>query len=169
MIFFPINGKVKTGVKFFPIDFSYIITMKKYLIGLLFLNTAFLVLAGQPDPILNKCISNSGSGVKYLKDYRVQLGEGKSQSEFRFKANLSLRKNTRYRFTMCTDNKSKGQLIFMLMNSENKIILSSLDKKTGIRNPNVDLTCRKSGIYHICFDFTLSQSGSGTGIVSMIQ
>ncbi len=142
--------------------------MKKYLIGFLFLNTALSVLYGQSDPTLNKCISNSGSGAKYLKDYRVQLGAGNSESEYRFKAKLSLRKNTKYRFTMCTDNNSKGQLIFMLMNAENKIILSSLDQ-TGIVNPNVDLTCRKSGIYHICYDFTLSQSGSGTAIVSVIK
>jgi hypothetical protein len=143
--------------------------MKKYLIGLFFLNTAFLVLNGQSDQILKKCISDGGSGVKYLKDYRVQLGESNSRSEFRFRANLPLRKKTRYRFTMCTDNKSKGQLIFMLMNSENKIILSSLDQKTGIINPNIDHTCRKSGIYHICYDFTQSGSGSGTGIVSVIK
>ena len=142
--------------------------MKKYLIVFLFLITALSVLYGQSDPTLNKCISNSGSGAKYLKDYRVQLGAGNSDSEYRFKAKLSLRKNTKYRFTMCTDNNSKGQLIFMLMNAENKIILSSLDQ-TGIVNPNVDLTCRKSGIYHICYDFTLSQSGSGTGIVSVIK
>jgi hypothetical protein len=143
--------------------------MKTYLIGFFFLTAFFLVLDGQPDPVLNKCMSNTGSGVKYLKDYRVQLGEGNSNSEFRFKAKLSLRKNTKYRFTMCTDDRSKGQLTFMLMNSENKIILFSLDQNTGIVNPNVDLTCRKSGIYQIFFDFTLNHSGSGTGIVSMVQ
>jgi len=143
--------------------------MKKYIIVFLLLNTALLVLQGQPDPILNKCISSSGSGAKYIKDYRVQLGKGNSENEFRFKAKLSLRKNTRYRFTVCTDNNSKGQLVFILMNAENKIILSSLNQKTGILNPNVDLTCRKSGIYNICYDFTLNQSGSGTGIVSVIK
>ena len=143
--------------------------MKKYLLGFLFLNSILLVLQGQPDPNLNKCISSSGSGAKYIKDYRVQLGKGNTGSEFRFKARLSLRKNTKYRFTLCTDNNSKGQLIFRLMNAENKIILSSPDQKTGRINPNVDLTCRKSGIYNICYDFTLNQSGSGTGIVSVIK
>lgn len=143
--------------------------MKKYWIGLIFLNTAFLALNGQSGQNLNKCLPDGGSGVKVLKDYRIQLGEGDPQSEFRFKANLPLRKKTRYRFTMCTDNKSKGQLIFMLMNSENKIILSSLDQKTGIINPDVDLTCRESGVYHLCYDFTQSRSGSGTGIVSVIK
>jgi len=160
---------MKTGMNSIQKSLCNIFTMKRYLIGLFVLNTAFLALSGQPDPVLNKCISNSGSGAKYLKDYRVQLGEGNSNSEFRFKAKLQLRKNTKYRFTVCTDDRSKGQLTFMLMNSENKIILSSLDQNTGIVNPNVDLTCRKSGIYQISFDFTLNQSGSGTGIVSMVQ
>ncbi len=143
--------------------------MKKFLISFLFLNTVILVLQAQPAQILNKCISSGGSGAKYLKDYRVQLGKGNSESDFRYKAKLSLRKNTRYLFTMCTDNNSKGQLIFRLMNAENKIILSSLDQKTGTVNPNVYLTCRKSGIYNICYDFTLNQSGSGIGIVSAFR
>lgn len=145
--------------------------MKKYLLGFLFLLPLSMVLFGQApkDPLLSKCLLSTGPTAKYLKDFRIQLGQADSESEFRYKANISLWKNTRYRFTMCTADNSKGQLILSITDDSNKTVLSTHDTRTGVTYHYVDLICNKSGIYQIYFDFTEHQSGSGVTIVSMIQ
>ena len=145
--------------------------MKKYLLGFLLLLPVSAVLSGQSsnDPLVSKCLLSTGPNAKYLKDIRIQLGQAASESEFRYKANMSLWKNTRYRFTMCTAENSRGQLILNILDDSNKTVLSSHDTKTDTIYPYVDLICNKSGIYQIYFDFTEHQSGSGVTIVSMIQ
>ena len=145
--------------------------MKKYLLGFLFLLPVTGVLSAQsvPDQLISKCLHSTGPAAKYLKDFRIQLGKAASESEFRYKANMSLWKNTRYRFTMCTADDSSGQLILNILDDLNKPVLSSYDTKTGTIYPYVDLICNKSGIYQVYFDFTGYQSGSGVTIVSMIQ
>jgi hypothetical protein len=82
---------------------------------------------------------------------------------------MSLWKNTKYRFTMCNAENSKGQLILAIKDEANKLILSSLDKKTGKIYSFIDFECQKSGIYQISYDFTNGQQGSGVGVVSMIK
>ena len=54
---------------------------------------------------------NAGPNAKYLKDFRIQLGKATATGELRYKAQMSLWKNTKYRFTMCNSEDSKGQLI----------------------------------------------------------
>jgi hypothetical protein len=145
--------------------------MKKYLLGFLLLLPVTDLLSGQApnDPLMSKCLLSAGSTAKYLKDLRIQLGQAASKSEFRYKETMSLWKNTIYRFTICTADDSKGQLIMYILDETNKIVLSSIDKNTGTIYPFVDLVCNKSGIYQIYFDFTEQKAGSGVTIVSMIQ
>jgi len=146
-------------------------SMKKILLGLLILFPAFTIAAGQtvPDPMMSKCLSSTGQASKYLKDYRIQLGQGTSQNDFRYRAKMSLWKNTKYRFTLCTADNSKGKLILTIWDETNKIVLSSVDNDTGTVYSYIDFICNKSGIYQVGFDFTEGQSGSGVSIVSMIQ
>ena len=145
--------------------------MKTYLTGFLFLIAVFAVCSGQEetDSLISKCMLNTGPSSKYLKDFRIQLGEGSAHSEFRYKANLSLWKNTKYRFSMCTADGSTGQLILNMMDDMNKPVLLSTDPKTRTVYSYVDFICNKSGIYHIYYDFTDGHSGSGVSIVSLIQ
>jgi hypothetical protein len=121
------------------------------------------------DPLISNCVMNAGTNTKYLKDFRIQLGKSAAQSELRFKADMSLWKNTKYRFSMCNTNDSKGQLILNIKDDANKVILSSFDQKSGKTYPYVDFICNKSGIYHLNYDFTYGQQGSGVGVVSMVK
>jgi hypothetical protein len=144
--------------------------MKKATITLAFLFTLGLLSFGQvSDPLISNCAINAGANAKYLKDFRIQLGKAVSQGDLRYKANMSLWKNTKYRFTMCNADNSKGQLILAIKDESNKLILSSFDKKTGKIYSYVDFECQKSGIYQISYDFTDGQQGSGVGVVSMIK
>ena len=144
--------------------------MKTTIITLVFLFTIGFLSYGQvTDPLISSCATNAGPNAKYLKDFRIQLGKSAAQSDLRFKANMSLWKNTKYRFTMCNTDNSKGQLFLSIKDNSNKQIVSSFDKKTGKIFSFVDFECQKSGIYQICYDFLNGQQGSGVGVVSMIK
>ena len=144
--------------------------MKTTILTLVFLFTIGFLSYGQvTDPLISSCAVNAGPNAKYLKDFRIQLGKGAAQTDLRYKANMSLWKNTKYRFTMCNAQNSKGQLFLSIKDGTNKQILSSLDKKTGKIFSFVDFECQKSGIYQICYDFLNAQQGSGVGVVSMIK
>lgn len=144
--------------------------MKKVIITLSLLFAFGLLSFGQAtDSFVSNCVMNAGANAKYLKDFRIQLGKASEQTDLRFKANMSLWKNTKYRFTMCSAEQSMGQLILNIKDETNKIVLSSFDKKTGKTYPYVDFTCNKSGIYQLYYDFTNGAQGSGVGVVSMVK
>jgi hypothetical protein len=144
--------------------------MKKYLITLLvFLTAGVLVLGQSTDPLVSNCVMNAGSNAKYLKDFRVQLGKASVSGELRYKAQMSLWKNTKYRFSMCNSEDSQGKLILSIKDDANKVVLSSFDQKTGKTYPFIDFICNKSGIYQLNYDFTDGQQGSGVGVVSMVR
>ena len=144
--------------------------MKTTIITLVFLFIIGFLSYGQvTDPLISSCAVNAGPNAKYLKDFRIQLGKGANQNDLRYKANMSLWKNTKYRFTMCNAENSKGQLFLSIKDGTNKQVLSSFDKKTGKIFSFVDFECQKSGIYQICYDFLNAQQGSGVGVVSMIK
>jgi hypothetical protein len=144
--------------------------MKKIIVTLTFLLAIGVLSFGQTvDSFVSNCALNAGANAKYLKDFRIQLGKSAIQGELRYKANISLWKNTKYRFTMCNTEDSKGQLILNIKDDANKVVLSSLDQKTGKTFPWVDYVCNKSGIYQLNYDFTDGQQGSGVGVVSMVR
>jgi hypothetical protein len=144
--------------------------MKKYIISFLFLITGGVLLFGQTsDPLVTTCVMNAGPNARYLKDFRVQLGKAPSSGELRYKTQMSLWKNTKYRFTMCNSEDSKGKLILNVKDDANKVVISSFDQKTGKIYPYVEFICNKSGIYQLSFDFTDRQQGSGVGVVSMVK
>lgn len=144
--------------------------MKKLIITLSLLFTIGLLSFGQTsDPLVGKCIISAGDNARYLKDFRIQLGKAPAESELRFKANMSLWKNTKYRFDLCNTSDSKGQLILSIKDDANKIVTSSFDQKTGKTYSFVTFTCNKSGIYQLNYDFKNGQQGSGVGVVSLVK
>jgi hypothetical protein len=144
--------------------------MKRFILSLTVLFTLGAFSYGQiTDPLISKCATNAGDNARYLKDFRIELGKATGHSDFRYKANMSLWKNTKYRFTMCNADNSKGQLILAIHDESNKLILTSQDKKSGKIYSFIDFECQKSGIYQISFDFNDGQQGSGIGVVSMIK
>ena len=144
--------------------------MKKSLITLSFILAIRFLSFGQPtDQFVSNCTMNTGDNSRYLKDFRIQLGKADAKSELRYKVKMSLWKNTKYRFTMCSTEDSKGQLILNIVDETNREILSSLDQKSGKIYPVVDFVCQKSGLYQLSYDFTDRQQGSGVGVVSMVK
>ncbi|MBK7709991.1 MAG: hypothetical protein IPN67_13250 [Bacteroidales bacterium] len=144
--------------------------MRKKVCFLLGLFTISIVSFGQmTDPLLRNCALNAGAKARYLKDFRIQLGKTTTQGELRYKANISLWKNTKYRFTLCNSDDSTGELILNLKDDSEKLVVSSYDPKTGRTYHSIDFLCNKSGIYQLNYDFLGGQPGSGVGVVSIIE
>ena len=144
--------------------------MKNRFITLLLLLSAGFILNGQStDQLVNSCVMNAGPNCKYLKDFRIQLAKAPSAGEMRYKTQMSLWKNTKYKFSMCTSEDSEGELILTVKNDANQVVLSSFDSKTGKTYKSVELTCNRSGIYQLNYDFKDGRQGSGVGVVSMVK
>lgn len=144
--------------------------MRKNIYVIFSLLTISLMSFGQTnDPLVSNCVMNAGADARYLKDFRIQLGKAPSPGDLRYKANISLWKNTKYRFSLCNSDDSKGQLILNLLDESKKIVASSFDQKTGKTYSSIDFLCNKSGIYQLNYDFAGGQQGSGVGVVSMIK
>jgi hypothetical protein len=144
--------------------------MKKNAILLSFFLTLSLVSFGQvKNDFVGTCVDNVGPDSKYLKDYRVQLGKPSAEGDLRYKANISLWKSTKYRFTMCNAEDSRGKLIVKIKDEANQTILSSFDQKTGKTYTYIDFICSKSGIYQLSYDFVNEPQGSGLGVISVVR
>jgi hypothetical protein len=144
--------------------------MKNFILTLLLLLAYGYQVCGQStDPLMGKCLQSAGADARYLKDFRIQLGKTTAEGDLRYKANISLWKDMKYRFTLCNEGESKGLLILNVKDDGNKMVLSSFDKKTGKAYTSVDFTCNKSGIYQLSYDFTEKEQGSGIGLVSIVK
>jgi hypothetical protein len=144
--------------------------MKKYFIiftALLFY--PILSSAQSADPLISKCATNTGANSTYLKDFRVQLGKGTSQTELRYKQVFPLSRNMKYRFTLCNPDNSKSELIMKLKDDTGRLVLASFDQKSGKTYPSIDFICNKTGTYQLYFDFRDFQQGLGVGIISLIK
>lgn len=141
---------------------------KVYLLFCL-LTISLTIFAQENDPLVSNCLKHAGTNARYLKDFRIELGKATIPGELRYKTNMSLWKNTRYRFTLCNSDESGGQLILNVKDDSNTVVASSVDQKSGKTYTFVDLLCNKSGIYQLCFDFEGGKKGSGIGVVSMIK
>jgi len=144
--------------------------MKKYLLILIVLLIApFLLRAQTTDPLVSKCAMAAGPNTTYLKDFRVQLGKGSPQSELRYKQVFPLSKNMKYKFTLCSADKSEGVLIMKIKDDTGKQVLASYDQKSGKTFPSVEFTCNKTGTYQISFDFLNFAQGLGVGVISLVK
>jgi hypothetical protein len=144
--------------------------MKKHFIAFLLLFSAGALLYGQTtDKLVSNCVMSAGPDAKYLKDFRIQLNKAPTIGELRYKTQMSLWKNTKYKFSQCTSEDSKGELILTIKDEANKVVLSSFDPKTGKTYKSVELVCNKGGIYKLYYDFKDGQQGSGVGVVSMVK
>jgi hypothetical protein len=143
--------------------------MKK-LIFFLILYAGLPVLAfSQTDLLISKCVMNTGDNTTYLKDFVVELPKANVKADIPVhKANMYLMKNMKYRFTLCNQDNSKGELVISVFEGE-KLVTSSLIEKTGKLYSSVDLICNKTGLYQLRYTFKDGEQGVGVGIVSMIK
>jgi hypothetical protein len=109
--------------------------MKKYLATLLMFIAAGILAQGQAaDPLVSSCISNAGPDTKYLKDFRVQLGKTTNTGELRYKAQMSLWKNTKPYFHLMTRKPARYTHMLILRATKAAYTRSALISLTANRD-----------------------------------
>jgi len=130
-----------------------------------------LMAKGQPatEELVSNCVLAAGDNTTYLKDFRIQLPKISPNASLPvYKANMYLMKNMKYRFSVCDDPESKGELIITIYD-QSKELISSLNKSTGKKYSSIDFVCNKTGLYTLWYDFLNGEQGSGVSVICMIK
>jgi len=144
--------------------------MKKALLLLFSLVVSVVALQAQDrDAIVSNCALAIGDNTTYLKDFVIKLPKGTDKSSLPVhKENIYLMKNQNYRFTMCNDDISDGELVLGLYD-KGRLIISTYDSKTGKISASFDFSCNKTGLYQLRYSFKEGRQGMGVGIVSLVK
>ena len=143
--------------------------MKKLIFILILSVGGSFIAFSQTNNLVRKCVMNTGENTTYLKDYVVKLPKAIVQTdEPVYKVNLYLMKNMKYRFSLCNQDNSKGELIISIFEGE-KLITTSFLEKTGKLYSTIDFPCNKTGLYQLRYSFKGGEQGVGVGIVSLIK
>ena len=146
-----------------------LIRMKRIIFILLLSAGVPLSIFSQTDALISKCVMSTGENTTYLKDFVVELPKASVQTSIPVhKENMYLMKNMKYRFTLCNQDNSKGELILSVFDGE-KQVTSTFIEKTGKIYSSVDFICNKTGLYQLRYTFKEGEQGIGVGIVSMIK
>ncbi len=143
--------------------FYIIILLSIFSLG--FLNSA---QAQTGEELVNMCTKLS-EDTKYLKDFTVRLsGAAPGEEPPSQKKSLMLRKNTQYRFTICSSKDYPGNGIIKIYSSSN-LLATNYVEKTGKMYPSVDLKVQKTGPYHIWVEFEEGKEGLAVVVLSFVK
>lgn len=143
--------------------------MKKLIFILTIIVGFPLYSLAQTEDLISKCSMGAGENTTYLKDFVVELPKATSQAAIPVhKANMNLMKNFKYRFTLCNQDNSKGELVLSVYEGE-KLVTSTFIEKTGKAYSSIDLICNKTSTYQLRYSFKGGEQGVGVGIVSMVK
>ena len=120
------------------------------------------------EELVNIC-SRLADDATYLKDYTVKLsGAAPGEDPPSQKKSLMLRKNTQYRFTICSSRDYPGRAILKVYSSS-KLLVSNYVVATGKSFPSVDLKCQKTGPYHLWVEFEDGKEGLAVVVLSFVK
>ncbi len=150
---------------------SFNIIMKKLhlLMLIAFLANVNYSFSQGDSKLLNDCIASSGKDAAYLKDFTINLPEATNKQRPPVSKNtIILRKNTTYRFTVCSEDNSDSEAIIQLFDTQ-RLIASTYNKKTGKCYKSFNFHCSKTGPYNIFFYFKEGKKGNAVGILSYVK
>jgi|SRR6056297_231978 hypothetical protein len=120
------------------------------------------------EELVNICSRVAGDAT-YLKDFTVKLGSTPpGQEPLQDKQSLVLRKNTVYKFSICSSKDYAGRAILKLFSSS-KLEASNYMVATGKIYPSFEFTCQKTGAYHIFVEFEDGKEGLAVVILSFVK
>ena len=110
----------------------------------------------------------------YLRDFNTKLKAGKAH-ESGARWTVVLNKDAHYRFTLCTPEDYKGEVIMTLYDSQHPEKInpygSTYDPKTGKTTESFDFICRKPGMYYVSIrlkDGSKVRKTCAVGILSFV-
>jgi hypothetical protein len=145
--------------------FYLIIILSIFTLGFINIQSA---QAQTGEELVNMCTKLSEDAT-YLKDFTVKLsGAAPGEDPPSQKKSLMLRKNTHYRFTICSSRDYPGRGVLKIYSSS-KLLASNYVETTGKVFPSVDLKCQKTGPYHIWVEFEDGKEGLAVVVLSFVK
>lgn len=118
--------------------------------------------------MIDKC-SSSGSGVKYVKHFRIRFTEatkGKAPSQGNFA--VMLNKGSHYRIFTCNDETKPGKTAVELTSDFSGKVGGNFNEATGAEYKAFDFVCNKTGPYYLKMHFKDGKEGCGVCVLTLV-
>lgn len=141
----------------------------KFLFAILFMALSYTAFGQTEAQKVELCSATAGPDATYLKDFVVELqaAQGNEKAPVA-KYSLILNKDTRYRFTICTDDDSQGRGIIQLFDTQT-LLASSFNPTTGKEYKQFDVDIQKTSVYHVFINFHEGKAGKAVVIMSLMK
>jgi len=117
------------------------------------------------DELIEMCGMIS-KGATYLKEFKIKLDAGDPPPQQRH--SIVLTKDTKYRFAVVNSKDLPGKVVLQIYDNA-RLLGTTFMVATGKDTPTFDLTCQKTGVYHLSFTFKDGQSGLAVGTLSFVE
>jgi len=142
------------------------------IIRLVFLTSILLPcqLSGQDlSKEIQDCALNAGNDAVYLQDFKAGKPQFNADGKLiPAKFTMLLKKNVRYRFTVCKSPSFAGKVVLKLYD-ENRLMGTTFNPATGKDYPGFDFACTKTGVYHLFIEFPDGTPGEAAAILSYVE
>ena len=145
----------------------------KRIINSLLVSLMLLNLMGQSEycnpEALEKAISQLDSGAEFLKDFQVHLEKTKrKEPRINAKYSMILMNGTTYQFSIAESDEFPGKSMFQLY-SEDQLIGSTFNEKTGRSYKTFTFKCQKTGKYHMFLLSTDRKECCAVGVLAVLK
>jgi len=128
-----------------------------------------LTMAQNETELIDRCVSLAGDDVTYLKDFVVKLPASRNTSDPpAAKNSIMLRKNTVYRFTVCTVDGSDGEAIIKLFDAD-QMLATNFNPTSGKIYQSFNFNCSRTGPYTLLISFKDGKKGRAIGVMSYVR
>jgi hypothetical protein len=140
-----------------------------FFLAIIFLALGSIVKAQTEAQKVEMCSKIAGQEATYVKDIIVDLPAAQGNEKIpSSKTTLILRKDNKYRITICTDDDSPGRGYVQLFDNET-MMASTYNVSTGKEIKGFDLDCQKTGAYHFIVQFLEGKAGKAVIIISFLK
>lgn len=117
------------------------------------------------DEEYNRGLNNIGN-FRLIKDYRVSLKKGKTES-----FQISLTRGLKYKFYTVDNPDNKGKMVMTIyMKPDNNMKLASTQSSTSLKHyPSIEFECGKSGKYYLEIHIEGDEKGCGVGMFTVAK
>jgi len=140
-----------------------------FFLAIIFLALGSTVKAQTEAQKVEMCSKIAGQEATYVKDIIVDLPAAQGNEKIpSSKTTLILRKDNKYRITICTDDDSPGRGYVQLFDNET-MMASTYNVSTGKEIKGFYLDCQKTGAYHFIVQFLEGKAGKAVIIISFLK
>jgi hypothetical protein len=140
-----------------------------FFLAIIFLTVGYTLKAQTEAQKVDMCSKMAGTEATYVKDIIADLPAAQGNERIpSSKTTLILRKDYKYRVTICTDDDSPGKGYVQLFDNQT-MLGSSYNMTTGKEFKSFDFDCQKTGAYHFIVQFLEGKAGKAVVIISFLK